>query len=218
MKVAASLITLALVGGLMQSCITVKKAKERAYDYMLTDTFRDNAERAKLSRGYFSEFPFYKDTPMVRQVMDSSAYNDFIANQNMLLDQVINAYEIIDSLNALPRIDTATGAKIIPPPKAKPNPGDSARFVRNYLNGLKGKIPPVQNSTEKVTPIMTDGKLTEANKALNDCRYELQKAYTDKETAETKLQRKNANMGWFYGGGLLLALIAFGVGRITRKV
>lgn len=200
------------------SCITVKKAKQRAYDYMLTDTFRDNAERAKLSRGYFSEFPFYKDTPMVRQVMDSSAYNDFIANQNMLLDQVINAYEIIDSLNALPRIDTATGAKIIPPPKAKPNPGDSARFVRNYLNAIKGKIPPVSNSTEKVTPILTDGKLAEVQKALSECRAELEVSIAGKEKAEIELQKKNASRGWIFFGGVLAIVMAFTAGRVTRKV
>lgn len=190
---------------LFSSCISIKTAKKRAYDYMLTDTFRDQAERAKLSRGYFSEFPFYKDTPTVKVTVDSSAYNDYVYNTKLLLDQLIQSQYLIDSLEALPRFDSSGKQLPPPPPKCRLSRGDSAAIFQAWFN--KYPPPPINKNTEKETPIKTDGKLAEVEKALSECSAENAQAVADKEKAEQAAKDKKKTNTYLW---ILVAVLAAG--------
>lgn len=186
----------------------------RHYRRVVIDTHRDNTERALLSKAWHDEFPNYKDSTFTKSSIDSSDYNRFIENENILLQQVIDAWTIIDSLRQIPYVDSS-GNKVIPPPKCIPSPGDSARFVQNYLR--KRQPPPVNNNTSSETPIKNDSRIAELEKSLIDCRNEKSSAIADRDKVSVQLSKLRAADGWKYGGGLLLAIIAFVAGLLMRK-
>lgn len=196
-------VIMALVGGLT-SCGTY-----RHYVGVAKDPVVDAREMVLLAQKYKSVFPETKSDPVLSGTgIDSSLYNEAINTQNLLIDELLAAYATLDSLSGLGSTKSIPCNSLV----------DSLRHIKGFLK--KYKPPAIYiHDTLKVEVESSSAKATIQLQTLEitGLRAENAQLMKAKDNAESKLQKKNANMGWYYGGSLLAVIIAFVTGRFIRK-
>ncbi len=193
-----NLIIIVSMGLILTSCSTY-----RAYQKVAADPFVDARESILLSQKCLTVYPAIRDSvKVIHTGVDSSDYNAVNAAYNVLLDSLIAHAE----REAVP------GSPIIVINRQL----DSLRYVRNFLKIYK---PAAIVKTEiREVPVRNTAWEAKQQAEIEACRAENAQALMDKEKAEDKLQRKHSVQGWIIAAGLLLAILGFILGKITKKV
>lgn len=177
---------------LFSSCITSKKA----YNYVATDPVVDGKELAIMSQKCAWLFPTKINPPVQSgKGVDSSVYNEAIENQNILLDQIIAAQNIIDSLTG----DTSRPAITA---------GDSARIIRNYISKNKPKPIFIHDTTEvEVESTALLATVASLRGEINALRSENYNLSQDRDSAVQKAKDKSKTNTYLW---VVLALLVAG--------
>jgi hypothetical protein len=193
---------------LFASCSTYK-----AYQKVAADPFVDAKESVLLAQKCLAVYPFKSsDSAKIVKVSDDSAAYD--ATIRALLG-------IIDTLTAqlepgeVGFIDTND---IYGPDLRSPRvrQQDSLRILRRFIKNYR--LPPVIRTVEKEVPVVDGPKMALMQSNLIACQADNAKLLESEVKATDKLGKKQQREGWIIAGGLLLAVIAYGTGRLTRKV
>jgi hypothetical protein len=173
------------------SCASIKK-----YKFVATDPAPSEREKGLLVDAYRRHFPRYLDsTVIVKEQTDSTAYNNAIAVQNQLLDEVIKAYGLIDSLMLR---DTTTGVRMCLYSRA-----DSARIVKAAFASYRP--PPVFKYTEKQVPVKDDGDVAKLAAENAELARENDGLTSQRDSAIQNRKKALTNLTWLYiVAGLLL--------------
>lgn len=189
------LLLILCMGLLLTSCITKKKAARLAYDTVAGDAVVDSREQEIIKNKYQGLFPEVKQPPVKAGVgVDSSDYLTAIENHNILLDQLINAQGVIDSLTGRKPCDIT--------------PGDSARVVKNFLTKHKPVPIKIHDTTiVEVESSVLKGTVASQQGRINGLLAENARLLTDKMEAEQKAKDKGRTNVWLW---VITALLAAG--------
>ncbi len=187
---------------LFTSCSTY-----RAYQKVAADPFVDARESVLLAQKCLAVYPFKTDSVRLVSVKDdSSAYQATIDGLLMM----------IDTLTA--QIDTEVGFidtnDQVQPCKIRRT--DSLRIIRNFVKSYR--VPPIIRTEIKEIPTLDTKAVAIIQAQLNGCISENNKLAASKETVDKKLQNKQAQTGWILGGGLLLIVLAYGAGKLGKRL
>lgn len=185
---------------LFTSCSTYK-----AYQKVAADPFVDARESVLLSQKCLTVYPFIRDSAKtVSSSVDSAAFNAMVDAYNELLDSLLAQYES----DELAFIDTNDVVKV--------SKADSLRIIKRFIKGFR---PPAIIKTEiKEVPVRNTAWEAQRQSEIEACRAEKELLRQDFQKVSAKLQKRNAEKGWIIAGGLLLSILAYGSGRLTRKV
>lgn len=187
---------------LLASCSTYK-----AYQKVARDPFVDARESVLLSQKCLTAYPFIRDSAKtVSSSVDSSAYNTMVEAYNLLLDSLIVQYESGEGEQAF--IDTSDVVKV--------SKADSLRIIKRFLRSYRPA--PIIKTEVKEVPVRNTAWEAQRQAEIEACRGEKELFRQDYQKVVSKLQKRNTEKGWLIAGGLLLAIIAYGSGRLTRKV
>lgn len=189
-----------LIALLFVSCSTYK-----AYQRVARDPFVDARESVLLSQKCLTVYPFIRDSAKTITVgVDSAAYNATIDAYNELLDSLISQYESQEGELAF--IDTNDAIL----------KSDSLRIIKKFIKHYR---PPAIVKTEiKEVPVRNTAWERQKQGEIEACTAEKEAMRQDYQKVTRKLQKRNAEKGWFIAGGLALAVIAFGVGKFSRRI
>jgi hypothetical protein len=188
------LIILVLVSA---SCGTTYKAYQR----VAADPFVDEREGVLLSQKCLTVYPPVSGTPVTVKVgVDSADYEATVAAYNELIAQLTGDDAILVDTSALClRCWTAA---------------DQAALAR--LKALKPK--PITVTVEREVPVLNKALVDQYETRVRVATAEKAKLQDQLDEAVNKARSARGTAGWLVGGGLGLAIIAFLMGRLTRRL
>lgn len=187
------------------SCGTYK-----AYQKVQEDAFVDDREKKIILDKALLLHPDLRGTPTVKGV-DSAEYNATINAYIDVIAQLIanDTAQDDDDFLFIPENGVSVPVRVV----YRTNRKDSLRIISNFLKVFK--VPAVVKTIEVPT---VDGRKEEQWRiAMTACNAENAKLLNDNAALKEKISKRSARTGWFLGGGLLLAVIMFLVGRFIRR-
>jgi hypothetical protein len=195
-----NLLLILCMGALLSSCITDKKAYRRVAE----DATVNASEQEIIRNKYRGLFPEIILPPIPGGVgVDSSDYLTAIDNQNLLLDQLIKAQGLIDSITGRPPCDISAG--------------DSARLIKNFLRDYRPK-PVYIHDTTQVPVISSDAQATMSAQQNRIAGLIAENAalLAKADTAEQNAKDTKKNKWLWILGGVIALIVSFFAGKIIR--
>lgn len=201
---------------LFSSCAALKNAKDlKAYKRVAADPFVDAKESVLLAQKCLSVYPFKSSdsSKIVKVSDDSTAYEATIQGLMAVIDTLVAQMEREDTETGFLDTNDVVGSDTRFPNQKR---RDSLRIIRNFIRTYQPA--PVIRTVEKETPIIDGPRMALMQSQIVACQANNARLLESEAKAVEKLSNKREREGWLIAGGLFLAAITYGVGRLTRRV